>query len=121
MRQLLLITIFAFLLTACGDDFSNNRCNYGEFVTTIEEEEGTLFFFEELNSFAIRYHIPGTIDSFYTGILCTDSGHDLDGKEWVRVLFTGDFYDDKGKIQPSTIIGGEEFFFLQVSLVEILE
>ena len=65
----------------------------------------------------INYWKPGTIDTMYTGVVCN-----LDN-EWkvedLDVIFSGYFKDDKGKIQPSSMFGGQEFYFLELISIEL--
>jgi len=108
--------------SGCSDQFATCH-EWGKVEQSVKEGIGFLYFNVELKGFTISYHVPGTIDSFWTGLLCT---HDFDsnygnGEYRRKVIFSGTFRDDRGSLSPTTQIGGEEFYYLSLSYLEFVE
>ena len=83
---------------------------------------GYFSFNEELEEYTISYHVPGTIDSNWTGIICLNIIDSFDLPEEGRITFTGEFMDDQDRFNPTTQFGGQEFFFLNlISFEEVNE
>jgi hypothetical protein len=110
----------SFLFFRCDDDI--NACSGGgavdECVTTVQ---GSLFFKKDISAYVIRYFVPGTIDSHKTGVICkSEAGTiDLDRSINTTVVFSGCFLDDNDEIQPTMMLGGEEFYYLDLTHIEL--
>lgn len=118
--RMILITLVFFSVASCTKIRIDPDC-YPK--NQIEHEannwQGRVIYFDELGQWTIRHHVPGTIDSFYTSVVCNmPDEYKIDQLE---VIFSGYLKDDKGKINPSTIIGGEEFFFLDLIDISLEE
>ena len=109
------IMVYSIIVLASCDD-SINTCNFGEIKFEAINWEGKL---KRVDSrFAITYHVPGTIDSFMTGIICDDSMIPEELKiEGSYVIFSGNYRDDLGVIDPLIKIGGEKFYFLELTVL----
>ena len=113
-------------LVACNNDDTpkliEHACEVGgEVIHYIENGVGHAGFDEELQAFVIRYHVPGTIDSTYTGVICDEVIPEPLIDKSGRVRFTGKFIDAQGQIQVTIQFGGESFYFLEVDSLEFLD
>ena len=118
------VIIAGILFLGCDDDSLTPCSAGGEVDECLTDADGRLYYKEDIQAFVIRYFVPGTIDSFKTGVICKSevaevSSIELDKSLEVDVIFTGCFLDDKGDIQPTSFIGGEEFFYLQLTNASI--
>ena len=112
---LLLVSLFALScsqLKVDPDCYPNNRVEH-----EAKGWQGRVIYFEELGQWTIRYHVPGTIDTSYTGVVC-DMPVEYQTDQ-LQVIYSGYLKDDKEKIKPNTVLGGEEFYFLE--LLTIIE
>lgn len=88
-----------------------------EILHEAETWKGTVSYSNELEQWFINHHVPGTIDSFYSGLVCNLPAEFKE--EHLKVVFSGNLKDDNGKIDPSMVIGGQEFFFLELLEIKI--
>ena len=90
-----------------------------EIIHEAENWKGTVIYNDELAAWMVNHYKPGTIDTYYTGAVCNLS------KEYqvedLKIIFSGYFKDDKGKIQPSMMMGGQEFYFLELISIQVDE
>ena len=108
------IIIFLAAIIACSCDKEVN-CNSGIGASTLVDGEGTVVCHPGFNRLVIRYHIPGTIDSFNTYIPCNLSADYTAGME---IQFKGNVQPLDEKNEPTTQIAGEEFFVLLITYAE---
>ena len=105
-------------LQSCGEGTIPNQCLLGGAIEhSVQDGVGRFTFNEELREYVINYHVPGTIDSFWTGVVCQSIPGTIELPEEGEVVFTGDFLDDNDRFNPNVQIGGQEFFYLNLSSV----
>lgn len=111
--------LFTLLLSAsCGESAAPGCGLAGSIVHSVEEGEARISEDPDTGAKLIHYHVPGTIDSIWTGIICNESFPDFLIGENTRVRFSGDFREDNGSIEFNTRTGGQEFFYLDISFIE---
>jgi len=126
MRKYLFSILLLQILISCssGDDKNKNLVQ-SDFCTQnreIQEEfidrNGKLIYLPEKDKYAIRYHIPQTIDGLNNYILCEKPRGIVVNDS---VLLSGKSYffnDDENFISD---IGGHEYFFFEVSSISDLD
>ena len=122
MRNIYLL-IFLLLFSACEDNELRPCGTKGEVVECVTNQNARLFYKTDLKAYVISYFVQGTIDSFNTGVVCTNdlNALSLDKSMNVEIVFSGCFLDDKDEIQPLSFMGGEEFFYLDITTIELVE
>lgn len=118
MKQLSLFVLIVSMLCSCNK--SSDICDPGGIVHEFTEPTtGVVDFDKELNLYSIRYHVPGTIDSFLIGYLCNpDVEFELTDR--LLVEFTGNFRDI-GDFSPLTMIGESDYFHLELLSITLPE
>ena len=119
-KTILIVLGILFIGTQCDDEVS--PCSGGGAINEcLTDANGRLYYKSDIKAYVIRYFVPGTIDSFKTGVICkTEVGDiELDKSINADVVFTGCFREDGGDIQPLSFTGGEEFFYLDLENVNI--
>ena len=121
MRYTCIIVLLLFL-ASCDDDLSPCKKNR-EVVECVTNQDARLYYKSDLKSYVISYFIQGTIDSYHTGVVCSNDLADIevDKQLDVDVIFSGCLLDDKNEIQPMSLRGGEEFFYLDITDIELTE
>lgn len=78
-------------------------------ILTATNWSGQLGYFTDQNKWAINYHLPNTIDSTLTCIICVDIADSL--KQVGRVvIFSGDIKDGCGSPKPD--LHGQGIFYI---------
>lgn len=76
--------------------------------------KGIVGYRQDMAIYTINYHVPGTIDSQWTGLTCNlPASYQTVGKE---VRFTGEYRTTSGKVAPR--LGGEQIYYLYLSSVK---
>ena len=117
VKKISLLILMASILTlsACDEDVTAGCFSASKIEHTIENGEAFIFLEPDTGVRLLSYFVPGTIDSFYTGVLCDDDFTDIQFTEThQRVTFSGHFRDDEGQVQFNVQTGGEEFFYLDL-------
>lgn len=115
-----LTVIVCFIVVSC--DSVTPKCDKaGAIVHSLEDVEAKVVYYSEFDSFVINYHVPGTIDSFWTGVVCSNPLSSFAFMDGMTVVFSGDFRDDKGTLKPNSIIAGQEFYYLSINKIEQVE
>ena len=118
-RFMILLMCLSLVLYSCEEhDF--NPCGHpGKEMHCFDDTNGHLSYKDDISAYVIRYHVPGSIDSFYTGVICKKDMQSIDADQStnVTVIFSGCFLDDGGKIKPALIIAGEEFFYMDLKKI----
>lgn len=78
-------------------------------IVTANNWSGQLGYFNELRRWAINYHVPNTIDSTLTCIICYDIPDSLKQIGKV-VIFSGDIKDGCGSPKPE--LHGQGIFYI---------
>jgi len=120
MKNLFLI-IFSLVLFSCEENASGPCDNQGKEVYCFVDTSAFLSYKDDISAYVLRYHVPGTIDSFYTGVICKKdlTSIDVDHSTNDPVIFSGCFLDDGGEINPSVVIAGEEFFYMDLEKISL--
>lgn len=120
--QLLLGIVIAVILvftTACEDGALTPDCDLGgKIEKTVDKVEGFISVDADTGVKTISYHVPGTIDSILTGVVCSEFFPDFKIEQGTRVRFSGNFRDDEGVLNPLVATGGQEFFYLELTFIE---
>lgn len=123
--QLLLGIMIAIILvftSACEDGELSPGCDLGGKVEkTVDKVEGFISVNADTGVRTISYHVPGTIDSILSGVVCNELFPDFKIEQGTRVRFSGDFIDDEGVLDPLVRLGGQQFFYLDVTFVEVID
>lgn len=116
-----LLLLIGLIFNACGSDDIVPRCETsGNTIHIAKDWTGTIGYIEEYEVYTINYHIPGTIDSIYTGIICGELDEQFQ-KIDQQVVFSGLFIDDKETINPLAVFGGQEFYFFDLKNIQFKE
>jgi len=105
--------VFLFvILAACSDD--NIDCDQGEgSFFDVENQEAQVFFDSRFDTFVIRYHVAGTIDSFRTFLMCNlPEDFQLEKDVIETFIISGQAQPLKERYEPNTVIAGEDFFII---------
>lgn len=123
-HQLLLGMLVAFILcftTNCDNASQNPDCKKGgDIVHRVDEVEGRITFNDELQARVITYFVPGTIDSMWSGAICNDNLPEFEFGEGQKIRFSGNFRDDNNELETQEVFGGQEFFYLEVTSVQMI-
>lgn len=113
----ILFLLLFMLPGSCGEEEVN--CNSGKVIAQVNEESATLHFNAKREAYYVNYYVPGTIDTFYKGFICTNAFPDFEFTEGMSVTFSGNFretdlYDND---DFETVIGGQEVYLLELQLL----
>lgn len=112
MNKLKYLILLIGILGACDD--RDIDCEQGEGSSfRVENQEGQAFFDNRFDTYVVRHHVVGTIDSFRTFVICNtseDLGLEKDVIE--TVIFSGQAQALKERHKPNALIAGEEFFVI---------
>ncbi len=108
MKSLYLLSLIIVLI---GCDSEIKPCKQNNEIT-IEDKQGTLQYDSRFEHWVIRHHVPGTIDSFELYIPC-ELSQELDNN--TPVVFSGFASELEKRKKPTTTIGSEEFFTINLS------
>lgn len=94
---------------------ANPRCfDAHPVVRQVKNLNGRVGYRQDVKMYTVNYHVPGTIDSQWTGLLCNvPVEYQSMGKE---VRFSGEYRSTAGKI--SSQLGGEEIYYLYLSSIK---
>ena len=109
MKILFPFLLLSYIIISCDKDVN---CNSGIGERTVISGQGILIRHPGFDQLVIRYHLPGTIDSFHTYIPCNLSGNFTEGTE---IQFEGSIQKLDEKDTPNILIAGEEFFVLFIT------
>lgn len=84
-------------------------------LLTISNETGNMFYYDEVKSWAVNIHTPGTIDDIKTCILCGDFADSLKVKNKLVVL-SGALKESCDK--PAALLGGQQIFYVQPTSIK---
>ncbi len=104
--------LLSILIISCDKEVN---CNSGIGTSSVILGEGMVVSHPGFDQLVIRYHIPGTIDSFNTYVPCNLDGSFTEG---VEIKFEGSVQKLDEKDEPLTQIAGEEFFVLFITSSE---
>lgn len=112
MKTFISIALAMLFVTSC--DSGPAICETGQ-GQKVQDMEAEVRFDQRFDKWVLWRHVPGTIDSFQTFIPCNLP----DGfKAASQVLFDGLIGELPKDKEPSTQVGGEEFFVVQLTGIE---
>ena len=116
LLTMLVLPLF-FLLTGCGED--DTGCDAGKVIAQVTKAKATLHFHAKHDVYYVNYFVPGTIDTFYRGFVCTNAFPDFAFTEGMPVTFSGIFretarYDNN---DFEVAIGGQEVYLLELQML----
>ncbi|MBX0289543.1 hypothetical protein K3G63_03790 [Hymenobacter sp. HSC-4F20] len=112
----LLIGTLYFGLTSCekDDDSAQAACEAkSDVVRQADKWEGRIVFDSALNTYVVRYSVPGSIDSVLDGLVCSLPA-DL-RQPGQLVTFSGNYRAYTGASKPQ--IGGQEYYYLELTSI----
>ena len=119
MKPLLttLVLPLIFLLAGCGED--ETGCNAGKAIATVTDAEATLHYHAKHEVYYVNYFLPGTIDTFYKGFICTNAFPDFEFTEGMPVTFSGIFRETGiyGNNDFEVAIAGQEVYLLELQML----
>lgn len=112
----IIVLISLLFISSCKEEEEDTICDPGVIVHKFEDfVSGTYHFDLNTNSYFISYHVPGTIDSVYTGYLCHELITGFNLTDGLPVRFTGIFSELPENFPTTASLGGQEFFHLEVT------
>lgn len=109
MNKLCYALLVIGLFSACRE--REIHCDEGEGQRfEVKDQKGWVFFDDRFDTYVVRQHVEGTIDSFRTYVIC-NVAEELKGEEQ-SIVFSGEAQSLKKKYQPSMLIAGEAFFVI---------
>lgn len=114
MKKIIAISL---ILCGCGSDSLDLNCSVNRKIEHVATNwPGRIYYDNDLRLYFVNYFVPGSIDSRYSSVVCNglDESFRIDGME---VVFSGNLLDDRDEIQPLSLIGGQEFFYLQLTSI----
>ncbi|QDK80627.1 hypothetical protein EXU85_19245 [Spirosoma sp. KCTC 42546] len=119
-RSVLLILLLIGVGVSCQKDnlpippSANPACFESNPVThQAKSLKGMVGYRQDVAMYTVNYHLPGTIDSQWTGLVCNlPSDYQVVGKQ---VQFSGEYRSTLGNIKP--LFGGEEIYYLYLSSI----
>lgn len=111
------------LFTQCrNDDGIDVRCeNGGAVVHSVTDAEGTVSYNEDLDSFLVHYHVSGTVDEVWTGVICPNVLSSFAVADGMYIRYSGNFKDDNGDLSAYQVMGGQTVYYLELTKAEQLE
>lgn len=115
------ITIFfaslSLILFSCGEDESN--CNNGKIIAQVTKESARLYFNAEHEVYFVDYFVPGTVDAFYRGFICTNAFPDFEFTEGMQVIFSGNFRETDlyNKDDFEVPVAGLQVYMLELQML----
>lgn len=119
-RSTLLILLLIGVGVSCREDnlpispSANPACiESSPVIHQAKSLKGIVGYRQDVAMYTINYHIPGTIDSQWTGLACNlPTDYQVVGKQ---VQFSGDYRSTLGSVKP--VLGGEEIYYLYLSSI----
>ena len=116
LRKILVLSLLL-LLASCGEE--ETGCNTGKIIAQVTEAKATLHYHAKHEVHYVNYFVPGTIDTFYRGVICTNAFPDFAFTEGMPVTFSGIFretalYDNN---DFGVAIGGQEVCLLELQML----
>ncbi|MGO1586100.1 hypothetical protein [Mesonia sp.] len=118
MKNIYLFLAVLFTLGSCGSQDNKNKNHaQSDFCTQerelqeqFEDRSGELIYLEEKEKYAIRYHIPQTIDAVNNYVLCEKpDGIEVNDK----LVFSGKSYLFLEAEDFNSRLGGHEMYFFK--------
>lgn len=76
----------------------------------VENQTGRMYWDNRFDAYVVQHHVPGTIDSFRTYLICNEREEPENEGQVIR--FSGAAQPLKEEYQPNTVIAGEEFYII---------
>ena len=116
LRKILVLSLLL-LLASCGED--ETGCNNGKAIAKVTEAKATLHYHAKHEVHYVNYFVPGTIDTFYKGVICTNAFPDFEFTEGMPIIFSGIFretalYDNN---DFEVVIAGQEVYLLELQML----
>ncbi len=118
MKTTLAILIYSLLFSACGEN--EGACDKSDdFLSEVDQAQGSLHYDDQYETHYIRYFIPGTIDSSYKGYICAEVFPDFLFTEGMTIDFGGRFYETDAFDDALIAIGGEHIVVLEIDFLAV--